>query len=85
MKPYKREIGIVEKRLSRKTYIVQRVNGDFIHVHLQPVHRMNYIELSIGAKIFFELRSSTDLEGRLLTGTDFKLNNWEGWSHEYEP
>ena len=78
--------GVVIERKSRKIYLVELPSEEIVEMHLTPSQVWNYVHLSIGAKVFVLILSTTPkLTGRLLTGTDFKLNNWPGWSSDYEP
>ena len=81
----KRIIGIVKQKLSRKTYMVELPDGTHIEVHLKLKQIMHYVTLTIGKKIYLELIPPNNEKGTLLTETDFKLNNWPGWSSDYEP
>lgn len=74
--------GVVLEKLSNLWYKVLLEDGSEIKVTV-GIHA---VELNVGAKIFFLLlHKRTLISGSLLTRTDFKINNWEGWTEEFEP
>ena len=81
----KRTTGIVRQKISIKTYIIELPDGREIEVSLKPKQQIHYVTLTIGKKIYLELIPPNNEKGTLLTETDFKLNNWPGWSSDYEP
>lgn len=77
--------AIVKSQKSKTRYIAELPDGQKIEVGLSVKYVMHGIELSVGAKIFVQLFENRRLGGYVLTLSDFKMNNWSGWTEEYEP
>lgn len=77
--------AIIKTQKSKTRYIAGLSDGKEIEVGLSAKYVMHGIELSVGAKIFVQLLENQRLDGYILTLSDFKMNNWLGWTEEYEP
>ena len=77
--------GIVEKKLSDGLYKIKLSDGSITEAKLSAKQKLNYKELSIGAKVYLEVSDNEKRYDRFLTRTDFKINNWTGWTEEHEP
>lgn len=77
--------AIVKAQKSKTRYIAELSDGQEIEVGLSVKYVMHGVELSVGAKIFVQLLDNRRLDGYVLTLSDFKMNNWSGWTEDYEP
>jgi translation initiation factor IF-1 len=77
--------GTVTEQISSVLYEVICFDGRRIVASIGK-NLIHGVQLSIGAKVFvYLLPNRTNSDGKILTASDFKVNNWDGWSDQHEP
>lgn len=76
--------GIVTEQLSILLYEVECLDGRKLVASLGK-SVISGAKLSIGARVFVQLLSRPNNDGKILNASDFKSNGWKGWTDQHEP
>jgi len=77
--------AVVMEQKSKTRYKVELEDGKGLLVALSGKYVINGVELSEGANVFIMPLENKVVDGYILTATDFKINNWSGWTDRHEP
>lgn len=67
--------AVIKENRGKGEYVVEDIfDKQEIHIQLSGNQRVNYYHLEIGDEIYVECSSCDSKKGRLITGTNFKMD-----------